>query len=152
MSSKQIYTGKLEERQTILLEIIYGFSRALEHPTSALLHEHILLCQLKTSKEKLRGLLSYDFEAYMRGPFSNQLRDDLSQLLALGLVEVKKGRLLVTDPGERVIQQDKADANLQSVRAACNEILGEFNTSHAISRAIFDSMAQTPLGGRIPSL
>lgn len=151
MNTGQTEATRLEERQKILLEMIEGFSRALEHPTSALLHDYILLCRLKRGEE-LFELQSYDFRACIRGPFSEQLRRDLKLLYNLNLIEVKGDQLAVTSSGKKLTQKNKEVENLQAIRAVCQQILEEFDSPHAISQGIFDSLSRASLGEKLSSL
>ena len=145
MDTGQVEAGKLEKRQKILLDIIDSFSHALEHPTSALLHEYILLCQLKSEK-KLPGLQSYDFHAYMRGPYSEELRNDLEILYRLKLIEVRRGGLVVTEHGKELIQKNRKGKDYSTATETCQKVLKDFSTAPAISQGIFDSLRRVSLG------
>ena len=145
MDTGQVEAGKLEKRQKILLDIIDSFSHALEHPTSALLHEYILLCQLKSGR-KLPGLQSCDFHAYMRGPYSEELRNDLEILYRLKLIEVRRGGLVVTEHGKELIQKNRKGKDYNTVTETCQKVLKDFSTAPAISQGVFDSLKKVSLG------
>ena len=145
MDSGQVEVGRLEQHQKILLHIIGSFSNALENPTSALLHEYILLCQLKSEK-RLPGLLGYDFHAYMRGPYSEELRNDLEILYRLKLIEVIKGGLVVTEHGKDIIKKNRKGKGYNTATDTCQKVLNDFSTAPAISQGIFDSLKKVPLG------
>lgn len=144
MRTSPSQVGSLSERQKNLLEIIDRFSSALPRPTSALLHEYILLCRLYA--KNLHQLKTYNFYAYIRGPFSEQLRADLKVLVDAGLVEVNEGRLLLSDRGKEVIQKSKVGGKLQDDIAECDTILAKYDSPHAISQGIHDYLNEKELG------
>ncbi len=148
MDTGQVEDGRLDKRQKILLDIIDSFSGALEHPTSALLHEYILLCQLK-SKNKLFGLQSYAFHAYMRGPYSEELRNDLEILYRLNLIEVRGGSLVVIEHGKDIIKKNRKGKAYNTASETCQKVLKDFSTAPAISQGIFDSLRKVSLGETI---
>lgn len=145
MDTGQVEAGRLGERQKILLDIIDSFSHAMEHPTSALLHEYILLCQLKSGR-KLLGLQSYDFHAYMRGPYSAELRNDLEMLYRPNLIGVKEGGLVVTERGKDIIKKNKKGKDYNTAAETCQKVLKDFSTAPAISQGVFDSLKKVSLG------
>lgn len=148
MDTGQVEASRLEERQKILLDIIDSFSQALEHPTSALLHEYILLCKLKSEK-RLLGLQSYDFHAYMRGPYSEELRNDLEILYRLNLIEVRGGGLVVTERGKDIIKNNRKGKDYNTATETCQKVLKDFSTAPAISQGVFDSLRKVSLGESI---
>ena len=145
MDTGQVEVGRLGGHQKILLDIIDVFSHALEHPTSALLHEYILLCQLKSKKKPL-GFQSYDFHAYMRGPYSEELRNDLEILYRLNLMEVRGGGLVVTEHGKDIIKKNRKGKDYNTATETCQKVLKDFSTAPAISQGILDSLRKVSLG------
>jgi len=145
MDTGRVETSRLSGRIKILLEIIDRFSNAFAHPTSSLLHEYILLCRLKGGK-KLPGLQSYDFHAYMRGPYSEELRNDLEKLYRMNLIGVRGGRLVVTEPGKELSQKNRKGTDYKTATETCQEVLKDFSTAHAISEGLFDSLRDVSLG------
>jgi len=136
--------GRLDARQESLLEIIDGFSSILERPTSALLHEYILLCRLRA--RNLCHLREYDFHSYIRGPFSEQLRTDLEVLANHRLIEFNEGRLILSSRGKQVTQKLKEQRKRQPDKAECDAILAEFPSARAISQGIHEYLSKTELG------
>ena len=133
-----------EKRYEILLDIIDSLSSTFEHPTSALLHEYILLCRLHASE--FRELRHYDFRAYIRGPFSEQLRTDIEILRQRGLIHFDEGRLTLSNKGKELIQELRKKRDPQSVKETCAKVLADFRTPHAISQGIYPYLKKAQLG------
>lgn len=144
MSAKQSAAYRLEERHHILLAMIDDFSKRFERPTSALLHEYILFCRLKATN--LRQLKAYDFHAYMRGPFSEQLRTDLETLGRHDLIQVHDSQLKVSRTGEKLIEKLEEEGKFQSVTAECDKVVTKPGSPYALSQDIHTYLSNTPLG------
>ncbi len=144
MSSKQERDVVLEERQEVLLKIIESFSKVLDYPTSALLHDYILLCRMRA--KDVRQLRDYAFRAYMRGAFSDQLRADLEVLGQHSLIDTHHGRLTVSNKGKELLKHLTQTGRLQYTTEACDKILAEHRSPHAISQGIQTLLNQTQLG------
>ena len=125
--------------------LIEKFSNTYDNPTSALLHDLILLCQLK-GRKTIPALRHYDFHAYMRGPYSEDLRDDLEELYRQHYIEVSKGKLIVTEEGQKLIRGNKKNNNYKTTTGTCQEVLKDFGTAHAVSEGIQDSLQKVSLG------
>lgn len=133
-----------EKRYEILLDIIDSLSSTFEHPTSALLHEYILLCRLRSSD--IRELRDYNFSAYIRGPFSEQLRNDIEILGQRGLIQFNESRLTLSSKGKELMQEIRKKRDPQTTKDTCAKVLADFKTPHAISQGIYPYLKNTQLG------
>ena len=139
MEGKEIPSA-LNERQKFLLQIIQNLiENYKENPVSHLLHESILLCRIEKGDIDIPLLGNYNFRAYIRGPFSEELREDLRSLKEQGFLDIKQGMFVPTEKGSEFLKSFGYDPSLKRAEEVSNAIFKKFPSTHSITRRVVDS-------------
>jgi hypothetical protein len=138
MAAERNTLEKLSARQKILLLIVDCFTKGLRGlATSSLLHEYVFL--LRAQRSAVPSLEHYDFQAYVKGPFSEQLREDLEALGGLGLIRVEDRKLVLTPEGEKLVAELGQDKDLESAKSSACDMLNKYPTAHLLRWQVADS-------------
>jgi hypothetical protein len=141
----------LNERYTCLLASVDTYSKKLERPTSALLHDYLYLCLIE--EKILRKYMPYEFKALLRGPFSEELKADIDVLHKSEQIKFEKSdnKLMLSPKGKSFMEKSFKNG-LSKVAPKILESLQriEYNSPHAISDAIQPHLNNKNLGDALP--
>ena len=133
-----------ENRYLILADLIQEISKNSNNPSIALLHDYILFCRLKSPEAS--KLIDYNFRAYMRGAFSEQLQIDIEELYTRNWIRLIDGKPTV---GEHNRSNGNNTDDLRHIKILCTQLLKD-KSPHDISKELREVLIDKKLGEEIP--